>query len=219
VSDARGLAPGRPVPGAVSNAEGQILGRKGRETRQRLMAAARDLLGVCSPVDLTAVAVARHAGMASATFYLYFRDVPDLLLATGETATIEMVAAFTQSILFRDRSRIAEDSTAFIEMLRHWWEQHGVILRYRAMEADRGEERFRLQREWWASAVLDRLFLLSREAADTGDDLDAYADALVVFASVERLAAAVQRERDMPIPPERMRAAQARMLVRMLGPA
>lgn len=219
MSDARRFASGEPVPGVVSNAEGQLLGRKGRETRQRLMAAARDLLAACSPVDLTAVAVARHAGMASATFYLYFRDVADLLLATGESATIEMVAAFNQSTLFNDRSRIGEDSTDFIEMLRHWWDRHGVILQYRAMEADRGEERFRLQREWWASTVLDRLFLLFREAACARDDVDAYADALVVFASVERLAAAVQRERGLPIPPERMRAAQARMLVRMLGSA
>lgn len=150
-----------------------MLGRKGRETRQRLMADARNLLDSCWPMDLTAAAAARHAGMASATFYLYFRDVRDLLLASDETATIEMVATFNQSTLFNDRSRIGEDSTAFIEMLRHWWDRHGVILQYRAMEADRGEERFRLQREWSASAVLDRLFLLFREAAGACGDVDA----------------------------------------------
>lgn len=185
------------------------------------MDAAAGLLTNCSPVELTAVAIAKEAGMASATFYLYFRDVPDLLLAISESATSDMIAGFVASIVFLDRNRIAPDSTIFLEMLGCWWKRHGVILQYRAMEADRGEERFRLQRERWASVVLDRLFILFKEVDATQpvlDDVDAYADALVVFTAIERLAAAVQRERGLRISAERMRAAQVRMLVRMLSP-
>ena len=50
------------------------------------------------------------------------------------------------------------------------------------------------------------------------DEVDAYAESIVLFASIERLAGAIQREPKLRIPPERMRAAQARVLTRMIAP-
>ena len=61
------------------NKQGQVLGRKGQETRRNLMAATRRLLCTSSPVDITAVAIAKVAGTSSASFYMYFDDVQDFV--------------------------------------------------------------------------------------------------------------------------------------------
>ena len=67
-----------PTP-IETNQHGQTLGREGLQTRQKLMGAARKLLDVYSPVDLTAVSIAKEAGTSSASFYMYFEDVRDIL--------------------------------------------------------------------------------------------------------------------------------------------
>lgn len=197
------------------------LGRKGRETRQRLMDAAVTLLADTSPLDLTAVAIASEAGTAPATFYVYFRDVQDLLYALSEFATVDMIDAFAALDLFHDNARVASDAEAFLAMLTEQWQRHGAILYYRMMEADRGDARFSELRARWAEVVLVRFAALLRQAPHLDpslDEADAYAEAIVLFASIERLARAIHREPNLPISPDRMRAAQARVLTRMIAP-
>lgn len=199
---------------------GPVLGRKGRETRQRLMDAAFRLLGNTSPRDLTAVAIATEAGTAPATLYVYFRDVQDMLYALSESATEDMIAAFAALDLFRDVGRVAQDSEAFLAMMADQWERHGTILYYRMMEADRGEPRFARLRGRWAQVVLERLAALLQQAPRRDGPLgevDAYAESIVLFASIERLAGAIQREPQLRVSPERVRAAQARVLTRMIA--
>ncbi len=201
-------------------ADGGRMGRKGRETRRRIMLAARELMSVMSPVELSAVGIAKAAGMASATFYLYFRDVQDLLVALSEEVTERMLADFEASVLFREPDRAEQDTLAFLEWLAKAWEDDGSILHYRALEADRGNERFSMQRERWATAVLVRLFALFRCAghgAPGRSDLDSDAEVVVLFTSMERLAAAAYREPRLRMNPQIIRAAQARILCQVLG--
>lgn len=197
------------------------LGRKGRETRQRLVDAAALLLASTSPMDLTAMAIAAEAGTASATFYVYFRDVQDILYALSEAATEDMLAAFSKLDIFRSNARVAEDSEAFLKMLAEQWERHNAVLYYRMMEADRGDPRFTKLRGRWAEAVLSRFWELLKRAPHLEpplDETDAYAESIVLFASIERLAAAVHREPRLTISAQRIRAAQARILTRMIAP-
>lgn len=197
------------------------LGRKGRETRLRLMDAATDLLRKTSPIELTAMAIAARAETASATFYVYFRDVQDILYALSEAATEEMLQAFSILDVFRNNENVAKDSEAFLTMLAEQWERHSAILHYRMMEADRGNPRFMHLRGRWAEVVLNRFWNLLKQASHLQpplDETDAYAESIVLFASVERLAAAFQREPKLTISPQRMRAAQARVLTRMIAP-
>ena len=63
-----------------TNKNGQLLGRKGMETRKRMMEAARRLLATRSPFDLTALLITREAKSAPATFYVYFDDVQDVTI-------------------------------------------------------------------------------------------------------------------------------------------
>lgn len=210
------------TPTAVpSQLSAQPLGRKGRETRRRLMDAAVRMLVGASPMDLTAMAIAAEAGTASATFYVYFRDVQDILFALSEVATEDMLAAFAALDIFRSNDRIAQDSEIFLTMLAEQWERHGAVLQYRMLEADRGNPRFTRLRDRWAVAVLDRFWALLKRAAPSDqplDEIDAYAESIVLFASIERLAAAMKRQPLHRISPQRMRAAQARVLTRMMAP-
>lgn len=185
------------------------------------MEAALRLLAGTSPLELTVIAIANEAKTATATFYVYFRDVQDMLYALSELATVDMLVAFENMDIFHQNRRVADDSEAFLLMMAKQWDRHGAILYYRMMEADRGEPRFAALRSRWAEAVLARFSKLLAHASSLRpqlDEVDAYAEAIVLFASIERLAGAVQREPRMTISSERMRAAQARILTRMIGP-
>lgn len=198
-----------------------IPGRKGRETRRRLMEAATRLLQHTSPMDLTAMAIAAEAGTAPATFYVYFRDVQDILFSVSEAATDEMLEAFAELDIFRSHANVARDSEIFLTMLAEQWERHSAVLHYRMMEADRCDPRFMRLRGRWAEAVLSRFWELLKRSphlAPPLDEIDAYAESIVLFASIERLAAAIQRDPKLSISPQRMRAAQARVLTRMIAP-
>ena len=63
------------------NLLGQRLGRKGRDTRERILAATQRLLDgpIDAPISLSAVA--REASLGMTTLYLYFSDLTELLLA------------------------------------------------------------------------------------------------------------------------------------------
>ena len=117
-------------------------GRKGKETRRTLMDATRKLLAVMSPLSITAVAISREANTSPATFYVYFNDVEDILWALCEAVTLETSHLFINHAFLRDEARLEDDALAFACGYCDIWAQHGPLLLYRNMEADRGNSRF-----------------------------------------------------------------------------
>src|ERR1700748_398412 len=69
----------------LQNLYGQKLGRKGAETRARLMKAAANLLEKRSIMELTVGDIASAAGTSSSAFYVYFDDVTEVVLAVART--------------------------------------------------------------------------------------------------------------------------------------
>src|SRR5438445_13846057 len=64
---------------------GRALGRRGAQTRRRLLDATAHLLETHGIRDLRVVDIARSVGTSPATFYQYFRDVEDaVLVLAGE---------------------------------------------------------------------------------------------------------------------------------------
>src|SRR5262245_41368557 len=61
--------------------DGRSLGPRGVETRRRLLDATRVLLETHGVRDLRVVDIAREVGTSPATFYQYFRDVEEAVLA------------------------------------------------------------------------------------------------------------------------------------------
>lgn len=216
-------AAGKPsrTPAVRTNKNGQQLGRKGIETRQRLMDATRRLLVTISPFNLTAMLVTKEARTAPATFYVYFDDMQDLLYALCAETGGEMVDLFENDRLLREPARMEQDALAFVQAFNRVWDRHSNILLYRNLEADRGDVRFDKLRTEAAIPTLDALAerLTAAYPAEARPRRAAiYAEAVVFFVAMERLAAAVHQYPGEGLSTKDLIEAQARVLVRLLAP-
>lgn len=202
-----------------SSKAGTILGRKGTETRARLLDATRDLLTTVSPFNLTVAAIAKAAKTAPATLYVYFDDVQDVFYALSVEACEEF-EDMTRSHpeWFTDRSRVRADADQFVDEFNRVWDRHSHALQYRNLESDRGNARFLDLRTANALPLIDRLAAAVRQAHPESLNREAYADAIVLFSSVERLAATRhQFPTDRPrLPSDELSKAQARVIARYL---
>ncbi|RJF91711.1 TetR/AcrR family transcriptional regulator [Noviherbaspirillum saxi] len=176
----------------TKNKQGQTLGRKGQETRAKLMEAARQLLDTHSPVELTAVSIAAEAGTSPASFYMYFDDTKDILFALSEVAGEDMAAIhaiFDQAWTSDD---IEEHARKVIDALNEVWARHRQVLRFRNMEADRGDPRFEeLRMNTYVPFIerfAQRILAISPPSA-TRKRADVYSEATILHAAMERLAA------------------------------
>lgn len=177
---------------ASTNKQGQILGRKGRETRTKLMEATRFLLSSHSPVELTAVGIAAEAGTSPASFYMYFDDPRDVLFSLGEEAGRDM--AMLRKIFEEPWSldRLEQQTTAVIEGLNDVWTKHRPVLRFRNTEASRGDKRFEELRmntfipfiQGFAECILS-----VNPARGARKRADAFAEASILHGAMEHLAA------------------------------
>ncbi len=175
-----------------TNQQGQTLGRKGLQTRQKLMAAARKLLDVYSPVELTAVSIAKEAGTSSASFYMYFEDVRDILYALAGEAAVDMAAIHEVVRQPWEPGAVRQNALRLVEHFNGVWENHRQVLRFRNMEADRGDPRFEALR---MSTYVPFIDLMARQliaACPEGQQRptlgQAFALASVLHAAMERLA-------------------------------
>jgi AcrR family transcriptional regulator len=201
------------------NKQGQTLGRKGLETRQRLMFASRRLLYTHPLPDITAVAISKAANTSSASFYMYFDDVQDVLYALSLEAGEEM--AEVAKLLERpwDHTRSEEEALRIIESLNQVWSRHREVLRYRNLEADRGDPRFEELRMNTYIPFIERfakLILAVNPAMGGRKKGDAYAEATVLHAAMERLAALDPVVMERGLGAKRVNAAIARIIVQTL---
>jgi len=147
--------------------DGRVAGRRGQETRQRLLDATRAVISEQSYLDLTVAAVARRAETSPATFYQYFPDAKTALLSllseladTGGPELRRMVTEFGDSDGLPAR-RIAQGFLGFFR-------DHGDLLRVADLVALEGDERFRQLRTSLFNGVFLALQDLAHEAWSTG---------------------------------------------------
>lgn len=203
-----------------TNKQGQSLGKKGMATRERLLKAAEKLLRNCSPMDLTAVAIAKEAQSSSATFYMYFDDVKDAFFALSNVAGEEVAGVLEALEDCPDRAHL---ETAVADMVRAFnaaWDKHRHILRFRNLEADRGDENFdRLRLDSYKREI----HVLARWIRNAGTEEftptvgDSYALASVLHASMERLASVDPQIVRNGVGEERLLAAQTRVIAQVLS--
>jgi AcrR family transcriptional regulator len=174
------------------NKHGQALGRKGNKTRQRLMDATRRLLKKHSPVELTAVAVAKEARTSPATFYIYFKDVRDIIYHLSLLAGDEMTAV--HRILEERRNpghRELDHALRVVNAFNSVWERHRDVLRFRNLEADRGDKDFYELRLASAVPIINRFADRILMAWPKGNALsrgDAMAQAISLVCAMEAIA-------------------------------
>ena len=213
---------GGPVTRPTANGRARwTLGRKAKETRQRLLSVTRELLESVSPFQLSVASIAKAAKTAPATFYVYFEDVPDLLYALSEEAGEAMArVAESHRDCFSDPERLVEDAHRFIEGFTEVWDKHSHVMLYLGLESDRGNARFLNLRTRSAVPIMNRLAAAVRRAKPGLSAAEAYADAVILYASLQRLAATKhQYPADRPGPTiEELREALARILTAYLTP-
>lgn len=175
-----------------TNQQGQQLGRKGMLARQRLMQATRKLLEAYSPVELTAVAIAKEAGTSSASFYIYFQDVRDVLYALAVDAVDAMGAVFTVLERPWGADVLNERARELVAAFNGFWDEHRQVLRFRNLEADRGDPKFEALRMSSYTPFIDklgRLMVANCPAGVTRPTLSqAFAMASVMHGAMERMA-------------------------------
>lgn len=202
------------------NKHGQSLGRKGRETRDRLLNAARELLQSNSPLQLTVVAIAKRAKMSSATFYLYFDDVQGLLLMLSEEAEKDMqVVHDVLDEPWDPKSLELDHAARVVEAFVSVWDKHREVLRYRNLEADRGNAEFENIRLRTSVRIVSRfaehIFAAYPDSSGFSYN-EAMAEASVLVAAMERLAAVETDSVNRGVGPKAMWDGMTRIIARTL---
>ena len=128
------------------NLHGQRLGKKGRITRERILAAAIELVEKTDePVTLGAVA--RAAGLGMTSLYNYFTDFTELLLAILEpvmgTAQEEY---FAQVRDYWPDDDLSSRAMSFVRSYHQFWARHTGLLHLRNAMADQFDVRIMHQR-------------------------------------------------------------------------
>jgi AcrR family transcriptional regulator len=127
----------------VRTVDGRIAGRRGQETRARLLECLAELLAARSYRDVTVIDVARDAGTSPATFYQYF---PDIEAAILELAADVVKEAAELKELAAERSWAGRagtvSATELVNGLMDFWQEHDSILRVVDLAAAEGDKRF-----------------------------------------------------------------------------
>ena len=204
---------------AAVGKDGQPLGRKGTETRRSLIEAARRLMYRISPLQITVAAISKEAKTAPATFYVYFDTVEDALWALCDLVTEDTTHLFADESLLRVPERLEDDALKLVKGYSEIWSRHSVILSYRNLEADRGNARFNLLLTRTGLPILQGL--TDRIVAAAPRDMpvrrrDANAEAVVILAAMDRLAAAIQLYPEQSLTPDLLHRALAQFITRAL---
>jgi AcrR family transcriptional regulator len=167
--------------------DGRALGKRGAETRRRLLEATAARLEQNGLRDLRVVDIAREVGTSPATFYQYFRDVEEAVLAlaraVGEQAA-PLVERFDEPWEGEDGLAAARD---LVDGFLVFWDEHRAVLRTRNLAAQEGDQRFRDVRN---EALRPLTEGLSRKVAEGhAPGMTPYAAAAALVAMMERMAA------------------------------
>jgi AcrR family transcriptional regulator len=164
--------------------DGRVPGRRGLQTRQRLLECTIDLLGSTPYRDLKVTDITRAAGTSPATFYQYFVDIEAILLAVAEQAVEEgrQLATLISDRPWKGASGVAS-AEGLVDGFLEFWRDHRSTLRVVDLLSTEGDKRFRHQRVLMLNAMTKALAAeiseLQGDAKSSGVEPMAMAGALV----------------------------------------
>lgn len=179
----------RPAAELSHNLNGQRLGRKGRDTRDRIIAAAQEILAEPREDGLITLSeVARRASLRMGTIYLYFADLTELVLAVLEPvmATVESDYVHLVREYWPD-AELGQRASQFVEAYFGFWTKHSRLLHLRNSMADRGDDRMLQHRVRSAIPVMRLLVTqMNSRPIERGTPVSSMATALMT--GLERVA-------------------------------
>jgi AcrR family transcriptional regulator len=172
--------------------DGRRLGQRAQVTRRRLLDATADLLATEGILDLTVVEIARKVGTSPATFYQYFQNVEEAVLALAEEVgeQVHDLAMLVEGGW--QGAKGLETARAIVDGFLEYWDSHRAVLRTRNLAAQEGDPRFREVRVRTLSQLTDRLEAKVAEfqaAGKVATEINAYAAAGAMVSMMERMAA------------------------------
>jgi AcrR family transcriptional regulator len=175
---------------ARRNQQGQTLGRKGMQTRERLLEALERLLADRPSRELRLADICREAEVTPPTFYIYFSDINTLLLEAVQRRQVLPEALDRLLDEPWEGAEIFPKARAFVAGYMHFWEAHYHLFKMRNLVADEGDSDMVAVRWDFQVPILERI-AAKIAAADTAasSPMTPIAGATVIMSSLERLAA------------------------------
>ncbi|PEQ11876.1 hypothetical protein B2G71_15470 [Novosphingobium sp. PC22D] len=171
---------------AVShNLNGQKLGRKGRVTRERILAAAADLIEEAGEDQVTLSAIARRASLGMSSLYNYFSDLTEVVLAVLDpvmTAGREEFEALLEDYWPDDV--LPQRCQAFVAAYHRFWSRYSGLLHLRNSMADQFDLRMMRERVASTSPLIGMLERQMDRNATNGADVQSMAT--VLMTGIER---------------------------------
>lgn len=187
------VAKRRPGHGGAANAvshnlAGQRLGRKGRDTRDRIIAAAHEILAEHPGTALTLSEVARRSTLRMGSLYLYFADLTELVLAMLEPVMATAEEAYIGLVRTRwSDNELGERAYEFVCAYHQFWVQHSNLLHLRNSMSDGNDERMMIHRIRSAQPVM-RLMVEQMDGDLTKPESPAFSMATALMTGLERVA-------------------------------
>jgi AcrR family transcriptional regulator len=172
--------------------DGRPLGKRGAQTRRRLLGATATLLETHGIRDLRVVDIAREVGTSPATFYQYFGDVEAAVLALAAEVGDEVtpLARLLDEPWDGDDGLVAARS--LVDGFIGYWDRHRAVLRSRNLAAQEGDARFREVRNATLTEFTTRFdakISAARASGAVADAMSPPAAAAALVALIERMAA------------------------------
>ena len=169
------------------NLNGQRLGKKGRNTRDRILTAANELLADPGDVQFSLSAVARQASLGMTSLYLYFADLTELLLAILEPLMDEAEVAYLGHL--RERwpdETLNAHCLEFVTALHGFWHKNSAVLHLRNSMSDQRDKRMMANRVQVAQPVIGLLVMqMDQNLEEKGSQ--AAGMATVLYTGIERV--------------------------------
>ena len=149
-------------------ADGRVPGRRGRATRQKLLACTAEMLRTTSYRSVKVIDIAREAGTSPATFYQYFADVESAILVLAQEMALDgqRLVRLVAEGTWKGKAGYGtalELTDAFFD----FWDLHRPVLRVVDLATEEGDNRFRNIRVQLLNAVTTELAgVVSRFQAD-----------------------------------------------------
>lgn len=173
------------------NLFGQRLGRKGQETRERILTTALRLIETQPDTQITLSAVAREASVGMTTLYLYFPDLGDLILAVLIRVMDSAGPEFEDQLRLRwPDDGLREACEDFLLSHYNFWMRHTNILQLRNKYADAGDLRYLRYRNSVSQPAIE-LFIRQMDSDPEMPNSLSAGVATVLFITLERLASTV----------------------------
>jgi AcrR family transcriptional regulator len=176
----------------VRAADGRVPGRRGIATRARLLGQTAKLLTTTRYRDVKVIDIAREAGTSPATFYQYFADVEQAVLALAEelapdaSSLIDLVRGSWRG------DRGLETARRVVEGFLDYYERHRAVFRVVDLATEEGDLRFQRLRTRALSGIseaLDETIKGFQREGKVAPDVDPTATAYMLVSMLAHAAA------------------------------